>query len=249
VSENRLLAALPRQGRQRFLASCDQVELGFADVLCRPGEQISHVHFPTDSSISMVTALDDGARLEIGIVGDEGMLGTSLVLGLNTSPQHAVVQGAGAAWRMSAPAFQRHFKQNLELRRLLNCYVYVLMGQLAQTAACAHYHLVQARVARWLLMTRDRAHSDEFNLTHQFLAHLLGVRRVGVTEAAISLQEQGLIDYRRGAITILDGAGLENASCACYREGNEMYERSLGSSRPARRLHRAGSRRVAASAD
>ena len=228
--ENRLLAALPRRGRQHFLASCDQVELGFADVLCESGERIRHVYFPTESFISLVTALEDGARLEVGIVGDEGMLGTSLILGVGTSPQHAVVQGAGAAWRMNVPAFQRHYRQNAELRRRLNRYVYVLMSQLAQTAACTRYHRVEARLARWLLMTGDRAHSDQFHLTHQFLAYMLGVRRVGITTAASSLQEQGLIDYSRGAIIIRDRAGLEQASCLCYRGGNEMYERTLSGS-------------------
>jgi hypothetical protein len=121
---------------------------------------------------------------------------------------------------------------------VLNCYLYVLMGQLAQTAACSHYHLVQARLARWLLMTRDRARDNRFDLTQEFLAHLLGVRRVGITKAAGSLREQGLIDYRRGAISILDQVGLERASCACYRKANDMYERALssaGSRRPMRR--------------
>lgn len=244
--ENRLLAALPPRGRRHFLASCDPVELGFGDVLCKLGEPIRYVYFPTKSFISLVTALEDGARLEVGIVGDEGMLGTSLILGVSTSPQHAVVQGAGAAWRMSAPTFQRHYRQNAELRRRLNRYVYILMRQLAQTAACTHYHIVEARLARWLLMTRDRAYRDQFHLTHEFLSYMLGVRRVGVTEAASSLQKQGLIDYRRGSVTILDDAGLEEASCRCYRAGNEMYERTLGSSRPARRSHRAPGRERAA---
>lgn len=235
AGENRLLAALPRRSRQHFLASCDQVELRFADVVCKLGEKIRHVYFPTASFISLVTALDDGARLEVGMVGDEGMLGTSLILGVNSSPQHALVQGAGAALRMSATTFARHYRQDAELRQRLSRYVYVLMRQLAQTAACTSYHLVEARLARWLLMSRDRAHSDQFNLTHEFLAYMLGVRRAGVTHAASSLQEQGLIDYRRGAIAILDNGGLEKASCTCYREGNMMYARTLGSPRAARR--------------
>lgn len=235
AGENRLLAALPQRSRQQFLASCDQVELRFADVVCELGAKIRHVYFPTESFISLVTALDDDARLEVGIVGDEGMLGTSLILGVSRSPQHALVQGAGAALRMNAATFARHCGRDAELRQRLSRYVHVLMRQLAQTAACTSYHLIEARLARWLLMSRDRAHGDRFHLTHEFLAYMLGVRRVGVTNAASSLQARGLIDYSRGAITILDSAGLEKASCTCYREGNRMYAQTLGAPRAPRR--------------
>lgn len=228
---NRLLAVLPDRERREFFTSCDQVELTFANVLCESGDQIRYVYFPIDCFISLVTALDDGARLEVGIVGDEGMLGTSLILGVNISPQHALVQGAGRALRMRAAVFRRHYKASSELRQVLNRYVHVLMGQLAQTAACARYHLVEARLARWLLLTRDRAHSDRFRLTHEFLAYMLGVRRVGITQAAGLLQASGLIDYRRGQIAILNGAGLEKTSCACYRQANAMYEQTLGARR------------------
>lgn len=226
--ENRLLAHLSRRDGQRLLASCDRVELRFEDVLCKAGERIRHVHFPIDSCASLVTTLGDGSRLEVGIVGYEGMVGASLILGMEVSPQHAVVQCAGSAWRMSTAAFQRHLGKNIELRRRLNGYVYVLMAQLSQTNACTHYHLIEARLARWLLLTRDRTRRDQFHLTQQFMAYMLGVRRVGVTKAAGSLLTQGLIEYRRGEITILDGAGLGRAACTCYQEGKKMYERTLG---------------------
>jgi CRP-like cAMP-binding protein len=226
--ENRLLAALPERLRQEFLADCEPVELEFAAVLSEMGQRMRHVYFPLESFISLVTTVDDGARMEVGIVGDEGMFGTSLVLGVNTSPQHALVQGSGLALRMSAPTFNRHCAQNTILRQRLLRYIHVLMSQLAQTAACARYHIVEARLARWLLLTRDRAHSDQFRLTHEFLAYMLGVRRVGITEAAGTLQARGLIDYARGEISILNGAGLEKASCGCYEQGNAIWEESLG---------------------
>lgn len=140
---------------------------------------------------------------------------------------------AGAALRLSATAFQSHLQENIELSRLLNCYVDAVMGQLAQTTACSHYHKVLARLARWLVMTRDRVRGDQFHVTQEFLAHMLGVRRVGITNAAKSLRNEGLIDYRRGAITILDALALARVSCACYRGGIEIYERALGSFRRA----------------
>src|SRR5687767_491115 len=224
---NRLIAALPQRSRNTLLASCEHVDLRFATVLCAEGARIRYVYFPLDSVISLVTTLADGARLEVGIIGNEGMLGTSILLGVNVSPQRAIVQGGGSALRMSAAAFRRHCEQNADLREVLNRYVHVLMEQLSQTAACTLYHPVESRLARWLLMTRQRVGDDRFNLTHEFLAYMLGVRRAGVTHAALSLNLRGLIDYRRGAITVLDPSGLQKASCACYVRGNLIYQRTL----------------------
>lgn len=231
ASANRLIAALPRRSQSRFLSSCETVELKFAAVVCVEGKPLEDVYFPTDSVISLVSVLADGARLEVGIIGNEGMLGTSIPLGVNVSPLRAVVQGTGSALRMSAAAFRRHCKQDNDLREVMNRYVHVLMEQLALTAACTRYHRVERRLARWLLMTRERVGNDRFHLTHEFLAYMLGVRRAGVTHAARSLQARGLIDYRRGAITVLDAPGLKKASCACYLRGNRIYERTLPSVR------------------
>ena len=227
-ASNRLLEALPDSERRRMLAGCETVNLAFADVLYTPGDAIDSVYFPTGSFISLIMPIDESASLEVGMVGDEGMFGTPLALDVDTSPVRAVVQGEGPALRMDATRFRRELARGPALRREIDLYVYVRMAQLAQNAGCTRFHVVEARLARWLLMTQDRAHSDQFHVTQEFLAIMLGVRRVGVTKAASSLQKRGLIGYRRGDITVLDRRGLKTASCGCYKADRESYARVLG---------------------
>ena len=213
---NSVLAALPRKAYLALLPGLVPVALVFGDVLYEPGEVIRDVYFPGRSVVSLLTVVEGHPPLEVGLVGREGMVGIPLALGIGVSPVRAVVQGAGSALQMSAARFRKAFEAGLPLQRALHRYIHALMTQITQTAACNRFHMVDERLARWLLMTRDRLCSGEFHLTHEFLSHMLGVRRVGVTEAACGLQQRGLIDYSRGNIRILDDAGLEAASCSCY---------------------------------
>ena len=223
ADQNHLIESLPPRDRRRFLALCEPVDLVFADVLSEPGSTTRHVYFPVDSFISLLTRDEGKAALEVGMVGREGMLGVQLALGVASAPLHALVQGPGLAWRIGTRPFRRELAQSAALRRILHRYVYVLMLQLATSAACLRFHEIGPRLARWLLMSHDRAHADRFRVTHEFLAYMLGVRRVGVTRAAGVLQQDHLIEYRRGALTVLDRAGLEAVACSCYATDRKTY--------------------------
>jgi CRP-like cAMP-binding protein len=216
TAENQLIAALPHRDRRALQDACEPVELRVADVLLERGERTLHVHFPLDGFVSLVTQIDDQAALEVGMVGREGMVGIHVALGVLKAPLRALVQGPGAALRITAPALGLQLLRSAALRRLLLCYVHVLMVQQAQAAACLRFHLVSQRLARWLLMSQDRARGDHVHATHESLAYLLGVRRVGITMAALDFQRRGLITYRRGELRVLDRPGLERAACSCY---------------------------------
>lgn len=225
---NRILESLPERDRVRILRRLEPVGLAFGQVLYEPGRTIRHVYFPLDCLVSLLTAVDRGRSLEVGMVGSEGMAGMPFILGVGVSGVRAIVQGAGSALRMDAAAFRKEFDRTPALQQALYRYTYALMAQISQTAACNRFHDTSQRLARWLLMTRDRVGTDEFALTQEFLAHMLGLRRAGVTEAANTLRSRRLIDYSRGRLRVRDAAGLARASCSCYSIINAVFKRAQG---------------------
>jgi CRP-like cAMP-binding protein len=227
ILKNNLIARLPNTVREAFSAQCVETELTPAAVVYIPGEPTRHVYFPTEGFVSIIASLEGTPGLEVGMVGNEGMVGAQMILGVANSALRAVVQGAGSAWRMPADEFRRQLDASIELRNVLNRYVAVLIAQFATSAVCARYHEVGPRLARWLLMCQDRAQSSDFRMTQEFLAYMLGVRRVSITNAAGVLQQGGLIDYARGAMKVLDRAGLERAACSCYRVDYRGYRELL----------------------
>ncbi|MBA4287999.1 MAG: Crp/Fnr family transcriptional regulator [Pseudomonas sp.] len=211
-----LIESLPSKPRKQLLDSCEPTQLVFGTVLQEVNQPIRQVYFPLSGFISLVTTLRGHPPLEMGLIGNEGVLGASLALGVGLAPLRAVVQGSGSALCISSSLFRQQIANSPALLRVLQRYLYVVMVQLSQSAACTHFHEIEPRLARWLLMTHDRSHANHFHLTHEFLADMLGVRRSGVSIAAAALQARGLISYRRGQIVVLDREGLEQAACECY---------------------------------
>lgn len=227
-AENHLIELLSRTDRTRLLRLVEPVTLKLSEVLGEAQQPVRHVYFPVDAFISMLTPIEGHPGLEVGMVGREGMLGAQLALGVTKSPLRALVQGAGSAWRVDVAPFNAELARSEGLKRVLHRYLYVRMVQLAGASACLRYHLIAPRLARWLLMSQDRAHRAQFHVTHEFLAYMLGVRRVGVTMAAGTLQRAGLIAYHRGELTVVDRSGLEATACGCYAADRQAYAGLLG---------------------
>ena len=233
---NRILGTLPRKEYQKLLPILEPVNLSFGEILYESQAQIRYVYFPNDCFVSMLTTVDADKAAEVGLIGSEGMIGVPMALGVAISPFRAVVQGEGTAMRMTTADFRRNFTMSAALKREVFLFTHLLMIQIAQTAACNRFHVVTQRMARWLLMTHDRVNSNEFRITQEFLALMLGVRRVGVSAAMCALRDRKVIAYRRGTIRILDQGGLVAAACSCYKTVKDTYSRAQarkGNSRPA----------------
>lgn len=215
--ENNVLSDLPRPEYLRLLEKMDVFKLKAGEVVSEPNAVIQHVYFPCTCMLSLLSPVDAQEFFTVGLVGREGMAGVACALGSQVSPFRVIVQNTGRAFRMPTDVFLAEYQSSKELRELVNKYSLSLTMQIAQTAACNRYHVIEERVARWLLMTRDKLSSNHFHMTHEALSQMIGVHRVGVTHAAHMLKSQHLIDYSRGEIYILDGAGLQAASCSCYR--------------------------------
>lgn len=223
---NVVLASIPQRHREFIRAKLQPVTLKFRQVLYEPGRTIGYVYFPIDCLISLLTIVDKRRSLEVGMVGKEGMAGMPFILGVGKSGVRAIVQGGGKALRMSATSFLLEFNKNPPLQQALYRYTFALMTQISQTAACNRFHEADERLARWLLMTRDRVGAPEFFLTQEFLSHMLGLRREAVNLAAGVLKRRGVIYYWRGRLRILNDKELESSACMCYRAVQEIYQRT-----------------------
>ena len=224
--ENDLIERLPKAARKRFLALCEPFQLVLSAELSVRGQQLTHAYFPGSGFISLVIDIDSHPPLEVGMVGRESMLGSELVLGLAKTPWRAVVQGAGSCWRIEARALRQAMDDTPALQSLVQRSLMVRLHQQALASACERFHPIDERLARWLLMSQDRANADHFHVTQEFISLMLGVRRVGVTQAASDFQKAGLIEYHRGELKVLDRAGLEREACSCY-EADKLLHTAL----------------------
>jgi CRP-like cAMP-binding protein len=230
---NQLLAALPDAEWQRWSPELQAVEMPLGQVLYESGNTLSHVYFPTTSIVSLLYVMQNGASAEIAVVGNEGIVGISLFMGGESTPSRAVVQSAGRGLRLNAKMLKDEFNQNAPVLHLLLRYTQALITQMAQTAVCNRHHSLDQQLCRWLLLSLDRLQGDELQMTQELMANMLGVRREGVTEAALNLQRGGLIRYTRGHISVLDRAGLELRTCECYAVVKKEYDRLLPEARVA----------------
>jgi len=224
---NHLLAALPQAVYERLLPNLELVPMPLGEVLSTSGGELPYVYFPTTCIVSLVYVMANGSSAEIAVTGYEGLLGVSLLLGGQTTPSQAVIQSAGHAYRIRAEVIKHEFEQGGPLQHLLLLYTQALIAQMAQTAVCNRHHSLDQQLCRWLLLSLDRLRSDNLTMTQELIANMLGVRRQGVAEAAGNLQKAGLIDYRRGHITVLDRHGLEARVCECYAVVKGEYDRLL----------------------
>jgi len=224
---NQLLAALPAAEWARWLPSLEPVDMPLGEVLYESGIAMTHVYFPTTSIVSLLYVMEDGASAEIAVVGNEGIVGVSLFMGGETTPSRSVVQSAGLGYRMRGQLLKDEFNRSGPVMQLLLRYTQALITQMAQTAVCNRHHSLDQQLCRWLLLSLDRLRAPELVMTQELIANMLGVRREGVTEAAANLQRAGLIQYRRGHITVLDREGLEGRTCECYAVVKKEYERLL----------------------
>ena len=223
---NHLLCALPDADWQRWMPQLEPVTLKLGAVLYESGATLSHVYFPTSAIVSLLYVMENGASAEIAVVGYEGIVGISLFMGGDSTPSRAVVQSAGQGFRLPAEVIKEEFKRAPVLHLLLR-YTQALITQMSQTAVCNRHHTLDQQLCRWLLLSLDRLESNELAMTQELISNMLGVRREGVTEAALKLQESGLIRYARGRITVLDRPGLEQRTCECYAVVKAEYDRLL----------------------
>ena len=224
---NRLLAMLPQDEYERILPHLEHVSFALGEVIYESGGQQSYIYFPTTAIISLLYMMENGSSAEMGVAGNDGLVGIALFMGGNTVPNRAVVQSAGEALRMRTKVLQDEFARGGTFQRLLLRYTQALMTQMSQTAVCNRLHTIEQQLCRWLLLSRDRLNTDELVMTQELIANMLGVRREGITHASQRLQENGLISYVRGHITILDRRGLEMVVCECYRVVKDEYDRLL----------------------
>ena len=225
--QNHLLAALPAEVQNRLLPHLDLVSLRLGEALYESGDTLAHVYFPTDSIVSLLYVMENGASGEISVVGNDGLVGISLFMGGESTPSRAIVQSAGSAYRLSARWLKDEFYRNTELLHLLLRYTQSLITQMSQTAVCNRHHSVDQQLCRWLLLSLDRLPNNQLAMTQELIANMLGVRREGVTDAAGKLQKLGVIEYRRGHITVLDRPRLEQLSCECYAVVKRETDRLL----------------------